>query len=339
MNNMIKCKSGNQGFSLLEMLLVLVIASSLIVMFLNFTTQQYKQQNRDKTVMQAQQILNAALSYYTQNGRWPGTTGTPTMLSNLNKNHELIANSYLPPNQNNAATGGWISPFGATPVSFYTYVDTTTGNFYLFTDIIAPPAKASELSAIANTIAGQLPSGYVTGSAVAAPPIPIASVCGATQCEVVTSVPPPGQNLNNARSVNFGSLYKSGQCVPVPSCPTNMTPQIFAVPVQVSGSFDNTGAANPPVYPVSSYTAYATAPAASPASCTSSSINAVCSSSTVTGGVNDTYWRVCLSITTQKGLVQPASSQDNINMGTIMAITRCVPTNEPTGSSNFNVYN
>jgi hypothetical protein len=51
------------------------------------------------------------------------------------------------------------------------------------------------------------------------------------------------------------------------------------------------------------------------------------------------YWRVCLSVSTDQGLVDPIGSATNqgMMMGSVVAITRCVPNqgNEnPSGSIN-----
>ncbi|HEX2548404.1 MAG TPA: hypothetical protein VHM20_01145, partial [Gammaproteobacteria bacterium] len=48
-----------------------------------------------------------------------------------------------------------------------------------------------------------------------------------------------------------------------------------------------------------------------------------------------TYWRVCLDIVTSKGNLSSGTWVKQ--SGTIMAITRCVPTNEPE-SSDWNVF-
>lgn len=163
-------------------------------------------------------------------------------------------------------------------------------------------------------------------------------------------MPPPGQNLNNARSVNFGSVYSSGQLVPVPTCPTGMTPQIFAVPISVSGVNDVTVGSSPTVYPISSFTAYATAPSdgiscpdvCRPASAGSGGAKDNCASATV-GGINKKYWRVCLAVTTEKGQVSITESDqaDTKFLGSILAVTRCAPGSptitEPVGSV-FQVY-
>jgi hypothetical protein len=118
-----------------------------------------------------------------------------------------------------------------------------------------------------------------------------------------------------------------------------MTQSIVVTPVSVSGMNEN----NTDVYPISSFTAYAMGttnaglPGAAPLNCNGTG-TVTCSLS-----ANSTYWRVCLRIVTQKGLVtsggNPTWAQD---AGVILALTRCMPQNEPTlpqvSGSAFNVF-
>lgn len=327
------------GVTLIEILLVLVIATTIISLLITYTTQSTAQARRDRIVTQMQQIMSAALAYYAQNGKWPANTiSSPN--GAVDKDHDLVKNNYLQ-QVSTSSNGAVVSPYGVT---YYTF--TSQKNlFYVITSI------PSSVVAEASVIAGQLPSGVTLSNASATPSPPYTpSACtSSNKCIVAASVAPPGQNLNNARSVNFANLYKSGQCVPVPYCPPGMTSQIYAVPAGVSGIADGGSTPNssaPSVYPVSSYTAYAMPFSANPANCigTSAGANANCASSNVTGGNNNNYWRVCLAVMTERGAVQQNDSTDAQNIGTILVITRCLPGNssstyEPTGSPSFTVYN
>jgi hypothetical protein len=236
------------------------------------------------------------------------------------------------------ASGAWTNPYGKVYEIKVDLTNTTT-NFY----VISPLPSTTSGIADASVIAGQLPSG-ITATNITSLPVPPAqcALSSSSDCYVVSSVGPPGSNLANARSVNFANLYKSGQCVPVPTCPAGMTAEILASPAGVSGI--NDGGESPNVYPLSSYTAYAKQSALNPIDCdgSSSSANANCASTNVEGGYSSMYWRVCLSVTTEKGVVSQTKNLDAQNIGTIMVITRCQPGNPPnekTGSPNFNVYN
>jgi len=350
-----------KGVTLLEVLLVLAIASSLFVLMLNYTTQKSDEMRRDKTVLQMQQILNAGMSFYVNNSFWPlkaatitstlcGTT-TWTDISALQPNYlssSLTNNSYAQPyliNCNNVSNGG----------GFFAY---TTANS----------------AANAAIIAGRLPMAYRTNASSLTAAFPPAACQSGDDCTiVVANVNIPGQNLNNARSVNFASVYYSGSCVPAPNCPPNMRPDILVMPAAVTGVNDDPSACNasstqPPynpsgctanTYPVSSFTAFARGDSngnpvdpngtssGPPLDCrvTGTPNSQICWKSyntTATPITSDgtKYWRVCLSVMTEKGLVYPASTnnypiQQGKMMGSIVAMTRCVPNSgneNPSGS-------
>jgi len=325
-----KANQNQKGVTLIEMLLVLVISVSLLMMFLGYTTQKSDQLRRDRLTMEMQQILNAALVYYVNNGQWPGPNTCQGGVGNVvDATHPLVTAGYLP------NPPAYWNVYG---IGFRTCVDSVTNNFYLLNRV--PTAE----NPIGGVIASQLPSGITVVAPVASPLPPFVSsftqaacstATGGNGCFIVSMVPIPGQNLNNARSVNFASIYNAGQCVPVPTCPNNTTATILAVPVSVSGTNDNNGNASPNVYPISSLTAYATNPAASPTTCPGV-YNDNCAH--VTGASQ--YWRVCLSVTTERGTVLGSNVyQDTKNMGSILALTRCSPSTpaEPTGST-FNTY-
>jgi hypothetical protein len=178
---------------------------------------------------------------------------------------------------------------------------------------------------------------------------------GTTTCNVVTTVGVPAQNLNNARSVNFSGIYKNGGCVPVPVCPSGMVPQIMVSPVSVSGLYEGmngTNGTSGDAIPLTSFTAYATGPAdysfdaqTGPDNCVNLATNPgrycysnldVTSNPQVKEYLPDgRYWRVCLEIVTEKGKL--AGSNWKMQSGSVMAITRCAPPEEPSGS-NENVF-
>lgn len=339
---MLKHKRLVKGVTLIELLLVIVISASILMMFLGYVYQTGQATRRDKAVMLEQQILNAALTFYAQNGRWPSTTGSTTNNAwiPIQSGHELMDQLYI------AAVLGAapISPYGG---NFYTSWDTGTNTFYVtFGMLDSAASNPTGVLADATIMAGQLPFGRAisktTGVAAGNPGFTSGSPCtiASTYCFVVTGVPPPGQNLNNARSANFASVYHSSSCVPAPSCPANMVPQIFVVPTSVSGINDaptnctnnTTTNCTANVYPISSYTAYAVGnvtaatgtlynyvggpyylatAASSMPSCTSGA-TAPCYAANASSGSGTTpitapgyYWRVCLGIVTERGTVTP----------------------------------
>lgn len=319
-----KSKYLAKGFTLIELLLVMVIVSSFIYMGTNYLQDRTQQMRIDKTVLQMQQVLNAGLSYYVANGSWP----TMAQLQS--------GSAYIP------AT--FRSPWAGAS---YTVSSTTQ----LFKVTIPLPAMKNQ-AAVSVIIAGRLPLSSMTAQC---------STASTAGCTVTASVNIPGQNLNNATAVNFAGLYHHGACVPVPKCPVDangvtMTPQIFVVPVSISGVND-TDSTN--VYPISSFTAYAlgsgTPPSGNPPNCNTAdptpptrinTPNETCMSLNNNGyweiGSASAYWRVCLQVITSKGDVSATnqgtsdfwSSSDYWGKyATLAAFTRCAISNEPSGSA------
>lgn len=287
-------KKHNSGFTLIEMMLVTVVVSMFLVMGTNYMQQRTRSAMIDRASVQMMQILNAGLSYYVNNGTWPASLAT------------LQSDSYLP-------TTTIRSPWGTV----YTSTPTPVTN-RVFTVSMSLPSGYSGHQAIGQVLAGKLPFGIRTTAG------PLTTVSA--------SVNIPGQNLNNARAVNFAGLYHNGACVPEPICPvdlggTAMTPSVMVVPVSASGMSDPNSTN---VYPISSFTAYATAPSTAPLACTGGA-GVACDGGTAGGR----YWRVCLNVVTSKGLVTWDSTSGPTAV--VMALTRCAITGEPSGSA-FSVW-
>lgn len=331
-----------KGFTLIELMLVMVIISIIIYSGIGYVQQRTAQIRITRTSEQMQQILNAALAYYVANGRWPGNLA------------DLQNGTYLPTNAQVPLTNPWGQGYSATSYSSVAPgANAAPRSFYLWTPVRgAVVGGGSTATANARSIAGTLPFGYTSGSPGTPPTGP---ACGnsTTTCYVVTMINVPGQNLNNATAVTFAGLYKHGGCVPVPQCPvdatnTPLTPQIIVAPVSVSG-FNDPGSTN--VYPISSFTAYATGGTDKvPPVCKAGQLESNISTGSLnceTGGnvanydASTKYWRVCLDITTEKGNLTSTNTATGTSMWgkdvTVMAITRCSITGESAGT-NFNVF-
>lgn len=307
--------SKNKGVTLIEVLLVLVIASSILLMIISYSNQKLNQLRMDRTVMQMQQILNAGLAYYVNTGKWPESTD----LSDLQP-------AYLPTTFKNT--------WGGT----YKIKSDVLGLFTVTLDLADKMSKSATTDALLGTLAGQLPTG-------------VANLADRT---VTAQVNIPGQNLNNARAVNFASIYSSGACVPAPKCPGTMKPQIMVVPVAVRGVIDGTtsDAETPTVYPLTSFTAFARGAndkgdpiEISPLDCAIEKPKTPRACLGTDSDVKGTkYWRVCLSVVTENGLAYPTKGtgpdkdRQGLQLGSVLAITRCAPATEnPTGTS-FKVF-
>lgn len=370
----------SKGFTLLEMTLVLVVAASILVMILGYVTQKSTELRRDRTSLQIQQILNAALAYYVDNGTWPvpqctaggggggGNCGCGSWfdLTTLQQSGYLLPSTaslvspwgqgYLVSCNDKVTTGGGGGGGSATTKQI-------TGTFSVQTNVTNPNE--------AVIIAGRLPFGFVSDSDGSALSPPTAGSCTLTPpyantCTMVlSSVSIPGQNLNNARSINFAGIYNNGACVPAPVCPGGMKPQIFVTPTQVNGNWNiNNSSA---LYPIESFAAFARGKnyagdpglnnevfdcevVTNPPTPTGGGAPRICNSFSGMYGeptvpatgkpadpANTLYWRVCLAIVTEAGRITfpnsstqqglfPEGVQQGLNMGTIMVLTRCVPT-------------
>ncbi len=306
------------GVTLVEMLLVLTIASAAIYASVGYIQSRTQAISIDRAAGQIQQILNAGLSYYVTNQAWP-TDVT-----------QLQTGGYLP-------SGTIVGPWG------YGYTLSTNASGSLLTVSMKFPNNMSNHAAVSKILAGRLPMASSTTNVTPPCPSCIPPVAGSSVSSISASVGVPGQSLNNATAVNFTGIYHNAACVPVPKCPklpdgTAMVPTISVSPASVSGMNDDPNTA----YPISSFTAYATGPnnwtkggSAGPPACTSSGffspvtcdLNANDDRLVATGQ----YWRVCLQVHTQKGSV--TWNATTAEYATVLAITRCSVPTENSGSS------
>lgn len=323
-----------KGFTLIEILLVLVIVGVLLYMAVGYFQQKSIQARVEKTSLQMQQVLNAGLAYYVTNGFWPDGGGDDSIECLQSKGgDDKCKIPYL------------IDPFKNPWGNQYKINSSDkSGLFYTYTKVEAGNMSA----AIATMIAGKLPMAYTSDDDSSPPKEDNACNNNDDECYVVAAVNIPGQNLNNASAVNFAGVYHHGACVPVPTCPVDakgktMIPTILVSPVSVSGLSDTN---NQSTYPISSFTAYATTDNGdlndTPLSCTN--LNAGSPSPTecdLSGGVkspNNKYWRVCLQVMTERGdITSTNTSPDWGKYVSLLAITRCSIADEPSGSG-FNVF-
>lgn len=336
-----------RGVTLFEVLLVLVIFTLLLLLFVNYSQQKSEELRRSRTGWQLQEILNAGLAYYTDKNNWPADL---TALQ--------VDGKYLP---NTPLLNSWGKNYLVTS-------RIGVGMLYVKTDV---------LNAVnAQAIIGKLPLAFMTSS-TANPPQP--SECEAGKpCFVIASVNIPGQNLNTATAVSFGSIYHNGACVPSPDCTINkngavMHPEIIVIPVAVAGM-------NAPIpagtqcrldaqghyicdgpFVVNALTSYSATAIGDEQgrpvggrgrlrACYGSEFQVCYSDMTASGSppiaptvTGKSYWRVCLFADTDKGPVRPTMQAGNRGnywgqaSGSLFVITRCVYSNEKTGSS-FNVW-
>lgn len=332
-----------QGFTLIEMLLVLVIVSAIVMMGMNYFQQKTIQNKVDKTALEMQQILTAAMTFYAAKGVWPSaaTVTSQNIINCLKGNGTTFGTSpniytcdmpLLPslPDASSPRSPWMQATGGLTP--YQVISDPTIGtlkspNFFVYLTISAT-ANPGRADVYARLIASKLPLGYTSSATTVAPPT-AGSACATTptgpgaDCAAVSYVSPPTASLMNVGNVNFAGTYRSGGCVPEPICPLGTTPQVFVVPVSVTGYNDVAGQA----YPITSFTAYAlptTGATTNPGNCPDMS-----SKGAEACPVTSKHWRVCANIQTQRGGTTAAFDWSHDVY--LAAFTRCAPTGERNG--------
>jgi len=348
----------NFGFSLIEMLLVLTIISAIIMTGMHYYQQKVIQDRIDKTTLDMQQILTAAMTFYVAKGVWPdGTPGGAPIQHILDC---LAGSGYssggvtcdLPLLPSSKPRSPWFALTGGNLQNYSVSYGTIPNDpkFYVWVTLGSTQYTKGTNTLYAQMIASKMPFGY-TSSDTAAPPgnDQAKFACGtkSTQCSAVASVLPPGQTLFNAGSVNFAGTYRHGGCIPAPTCPidpgTNLplVAQVFVVPVSISGfSSPVTVPGTPKLSPITSFTAYVrpnfatdkvTIPIASPPNCVAPQTPTSPVPCTASGDRAGTlYWRACVDIQTQQGSSALVGSRFGAYVF-VAAFTRCALATEPTG--------
>jgi prepilin-type N-terminal cleavage/methylation domain-containing protein len=304
--------SKNQGFTLLEMLLVLVIVSSILGMVLNLSTARMDQFRREKTAMQMQAVMTAASAYFVAYNAWPNIAG-------------LQSAGYIPPGTIASAWGNAITLSGSGQTA--TVSTTLTG---------------TAATANAGVVAGMLPMAKnVSGAITAYLTIPGQNLNNAMAVNYGavyysgSCVPQPN--------------CPSGMTASLMVMPVAVT-GIQGSPGGCTSSQDPNSCSSMSVSPLTSFRAFYTgsgSSGASPPDCEiTGNPNAV--ACVFPGGATETnqaanYWRVCLEVVTSTGLAYPSASDtyaynEGKLMGNILAVTRCMPSggDTPSGSDATN---
>lgn len=328
-----------RGFTLIEMLLVLVIISAIIMTGMNYFQQRTLQNKVDKTSLEMQQILTAAMTFYAAKGVWPNPGAASTAIIDCLTGDDSVFGAapvtcdlpLLP----NVPLSPWLQAAGGlTPYNVFAAAPPLAPNVSPAFFVSLPLAAATTQNhsdVYARMIAVKMPLGYVSGDLVGTPPNPATPCTAGNDCVAVSSVMPPGQSLKNAGNVNFAGTYHHGGCVPVPECPnapdgTPLVPEVFLVPTSITGYFDAPVGGVSKSYPITSFTAYvrgSTPLNATPPDC---DVVATAPQACPAGG---NYWRACVDIQTQQGAPQNASAWSN--QVYVTAFTRCKPRAEREG--------
>ncbi len=277
-----------RGFSLLEIMLVLVILISLGTLAISTLRVKSTHFRLERTAEHIQNIMQASVSYYVDHHAWPGDT------TFSDKGIIMLAqNSYIPEamlDENHQ----FISPFGEpyqTSLSEAVNGDINSVGRSLLIRVSVGDAD------YANVLQGLLPLAYIDSN---------------DNTAVIASVNVPSYNYNHAQSVNAMGIYAPDDCVPVPPCPTGMKPHITTAVTGVAGT---TSAASPTSYPIQNFMASATGPDSPPPSCVTGKTPTSCEST-------QSYFRVCLFGITSQGKIVDYVNNGNHTLQ-ILAMTNC----------------
>tara|TARA_R110000868_G_scaffold108769_3_gene296633 strand:+ start:2668 stop:3645 length:978 start_codon:yes stop_codon:yes gene_type:complete len=308
------------GFTLVEMLMVAAIVATFMVIGQRYMSQRAEYGAIDRASAQMQQILNAGLSYYVNNDKWPADIAA------------LQTEGYL--SDKIVPTSPWGTPYTLTPAPL------PPEPHKVLTVNLALPESMPESKAkgVGLIIAGRLPFG-----------VSEAAADGSGDYEstgVSASVNIPGQNLNNAGAVNYAGVYNHGGCVPAPVCPvdqegTELKPEVM-LSMQAASGLNVPG--SPEIYPITGMTMYlaqedpvegGSVPGCNPGE---ASYGGGADCTATTDPVGTKYWRVCLQLVTSKGIVQwddTDATLKTFNYAAITAMTRCKTPDEPRGTPFF----
>jgi hypothetical protein len=254
----------------------------------------------DQTAQQVQQIMQASVAYYVDNGQWPGANSIDPLDFNEDGIAELIQNNYLP-EQTNGSTEFKNSLGNAYETSILLTPDnqgnSTKGLFQISSNMNIP--------AYANTLKGLLP---------------LSKISTDDNNTVITSVTIPGYNYNNAQSIKNAGIYNYGDCVPEPQCPDDMKPRAFMSPAGIVGL---AGTDTSVSYNLQSFLALAYGddpnkdnnPTTTPAQCPIQIGPKTCP---------EKSWRACLKGTTERGAISATIDSKGQGSIQIMAVTQCV---------------
>ena len=191
-----------QGFTLIEILLVIAVLAIITLFSMRFLHQNSQEQEANKVALSMQHVVEAALAYNADhNGSWPTATSTPPTCTPNNPSSDFI--QYYLPNYNANDNKNTVDSFG----QHYCWSESTsngTNPSRLFWVAVAIPHANAKLAA---RIAALLPNAITTSdpSNTSAP-----EACDSSACYVRVEVPQPGYGLTSQNETFIGS----GECSP-----------------------------------------------------------------------------------------------------------------------------
>ena len=328
-----------EGFSLLEVMLVILILSMIAVFALRMQGPKFRETLVDRSATQIKQIMEAATSYYIDNGTWPITTALQpsinapypalypsniTMLTGAG-NTTYLPNTILDPTKQNTMISPFGTPYliGPAPGQIYGGPGDSATLFEIEVDTKDPQ--------IATLLKSKLPLSFVSNTTV-----------------ITAYVNIPSYDYNHAKALSDVGVYHPGDCIPVPSyaCPTGLQAATFVTLEQAYGfGIDPSQTSEPDdttVYPITGSSAYVipgTGAHGNPISadkCPSTATTPPSSyilpdaqegspAKPANAACPTGEDRVCVDIRTSNGPV--IFDTNRLNSTYVLAMTKCVPTN------------
>lgn len=163
-------KKQQAGFSLIELMFILVFLAIVLMYSVSATRNVARQDAIENTAIGIQNWLQSALAYYADHGKWP---------SDFNSSTEGLVGSYLPAQLVCTPFAG-ATPNGACETGNTSYTGSNNGKYYTVSAYVPDES-------IAKAIAGKLPSTEVEGLQVSSSvPVPGAQQGYITSAGIVT---------------------------------------------------------------------------------------------------------------------------------------------------------
>lgn len=246
-----------KGFSLLEVMLVILILSMIAIFALRMQGPKLREALVNRSATQIKQIMEAATSYYIDNGTWPITDalkpspqGSYPPLDPTNITMLTAANntSYLPSSILDSTGNAMMSPFGTPyeigPAPGQTYGGPGDGATLFEVSVDTKDPQVTTL------LKSKLPLSYSDPT---------------NPTVVIAYVNIPSYDYNHAKALSDIGVYHPGDCVPRPAyiCPRGMQAATFVTLEQAYGFgtpvTKPTGGDDTTVYPITGSSAYVSA--------------------------------------------------------------------------------
>ncbi|MCB1827757.1 MAG: prepilin-type N-terminal cleavage/methylation domain-containing protein [Coxiellaceae bacterium] len=183
------------GFTLIEMMLVIAVVAVLASLGLMAYHRHAQTARIDKVSLEMQHVLEAALAYDVDNGKWPEPNKEATCVSK--QPADAFVDSYIPNQDAQSSYGSYFCWSSAG--------ENSNGDARLFWVAFKLPVSA-EAKTLGYRIAARLPNAILTSDLSRVDAV----ACGAGDCYVRAEVVQPAATSNNQG--NGGMIVATGDC-------------------------------------------------------------------------------------------------------------------------------